>query len=130
MNEGRYSDDMANKYRGRFYLKRTINGNLFGEFSIRTDGQIYSESCDVLQRDSEKLRQDCGSECPYVGRYLSTWQEEGRVAVFADLTIQPKPGRKNVFTVVWEDRGEGTRGNADGEGMLCDDMLIGDYQVL
>jgi|HubBroStandDraft_2_1064218.scaffolds.fasta_scaffold275467_2 hypothetical protein len=96
---------------GRFYLKHTSNGNLIGEFSNDHSAEISTESCDLR-----------GNANGYVGQYHSTWQENGN-PFFADLEITHKPNTNNkIFTLKW--RGAS---NFDGEGMFCDDILIGDY---
>jgi hypothetical protein len=100
---------------GRFYFKQTSNGNLIGEFSNHQSDQIFTESADL------KPESDDGNY-KYVGKYFSTWREKGE-ARYANLTI--KPGRSNkLFILEWI----GDRCNFKGEGMLCDNILIGDYQ--
>jgi hypothetical protein len=103
---------------GRFYFKTTRNGNLIGEFSNNASKEICTESCD-LQPPSLQ-----GANAAYSGKYYSTWQENGKPC-FAELTISPKVGNI-IFTLEW--RGMKGTGNFDGEGMLCDDILIGDYR--
>jgi hypothetical protein len=64
----------------------------------------------------------CANYC-YHGTYLSTWQEHG-VPLFAELKISPKIGADKLFTLKWR------RNNVvifEGEGMLCDGILIVDY---
>jgi hypothetical protein len=103
---------------GRFYLKRTSNGNLIGEFSNNQSGNIIStESADFIKKID-------GADGDYFGEYHSTWQENGE-AVFANLKITPKPNCNKLFTLKW--RGAS---NFDGEGMFCDDILIGDYHSI
>ena len=110
---------------GRFYFKQTINGNLIGEFSNYESDEkqkISTESCDLREMESRDLRKS--SKDNYVGMYLSTWQEGG-TPHFADLTITTKPRNDRLFSLEWRDK----RGTLifEGEGMLCDDILIGDY---
>jgi hypothetical protein len=98
---------------GRFYFKQTSNGNLIGEFSNDHSTGISTESAD-LKSANENL---------YLGKYDSTWQDNGKPGCFADLEITHKPNTNNkIFTLKW--RG---KSNFDGEGMLCDNILIGDY---
>jgi hypothetical protein len=110
---------MANKIIGRFYLKQTSNGNLIGEWSNNTRAEIFTESCDLREKESSALRKSANDR--FLGVYYSTWQEGGQPC-FANLTISPKTGNDKLFTLKW--RGIA---NFDGEGMLCDDILIGDY---
>jgi hypothetical protein len=98
---------------GRFFFKKTSNGNLIGEFSNRQSAGIYTESSDLIGNDSG-----------YIGKYYSTWQEEGE-SLFANLEILQKPQCNNkIFTLEWR---RGGQLKFEGEGMLCDDILIGDY---
>jgi hypothetical protein len=97
---------------GRFYFKQTTNENLIGEFSNHQSSDIYTESADLI-----------GSANGYMGEYYSTWRENVNPR-FANLTI--KPGRTNkLFTLEWKQNGILT---FIGEGMLCDKILIGDYE--
>jgi hypothetical protein len=102
---------------GRFYFKKTRNGNLIGEFSNNLSGNIIStESADFI----EKVE---GADGDYFGKYHSTWQENGK-SYFANLEITPKVGNNKLFTLNWTRNGK----IFVGEGMLCDDILIGDYK--
>ncbi len=94
---------------GRFYFKQTINGNLIGEFSNNGTLKNYTESADL----NSDTRKDV-----YVGVYDSTWHEDK--ACFAKLEITKK--HDSIFTLKWI--GEGS---FEGEGMLCDNILIGNY---
>jgi len=98
------------KVQGRFYFKRTTNGNLIGEWSNNNETRAFSESSDWVSLE----------DSAYVGMYNSTWQE-GQNPVFAKLAITKKQGG-SLFKLEW--RG---KANFDGEGMLCEDLLIGDY---
>ena len=105
---------MANELIGRFYLKKTNNGNLLGEFSNNESNKIFSESADSVDES-----------CCFIGDYNSTWQEDG-LYHFAKLTIAFRPEtNKKIFTLKWV---EGSK-TFIGEGMLCDNILIGDYRV-
>jgi hypothetical protein len=104
------------KTTGRFYLKQTSNRNLIGEFSNRQNDNIFTESADLKSENANEN---------YIGKYNSTWQENG-TAYFKVLEIMHKPNTNNkIFTLKW--RGERDESGFDGEGMLCDDILIGDY---
>jgi hypothetical protein len=112
-------DYMANEIIGRFYFRRTSNGNLIGEFSNNKSGvgglpQTSTESCDLRGSDTGD----------YLGEYYSTWQEQGKPQ-FADLKISHKNGTTRLFSLEWTRSGKPI---FKGEGMLCDNVLIGDYQ--
>ncbi len=99
---------------GRFYFKLTSNGNLIGEFSNNFSTGISTESA-----DSTNILGN------YLGVYNSTWQEDGN-AHFANLTISQKNATGNtIFTLEWRENNNLT---FIGEGMLCDNILIGNYQ--
>jgi hypothetical protein len=107
---------------GRFFFKKTDNGNLIGEFSNNLDPRIYSESADLIKGCEEK---DKGCVyCRYHGTYSSTWQENGS-PFFADLTISKNTRNDKLFSLKWIVK----NGSKDytAEGMLCDGILIGDY---
>jgi len=101
---------MEKKIIGRFYFKQTTNGNLIGEFSNNHSTGISTESCELRERKGD-----------YLGDYESTWQENGK-PILAQLTISPKPN--GLFILEWR---KGPMCIFKGEGMLCDDILIGDY---
>jgi hypothetical protein len=93
-----------------------------GEFSNNGSDETFSESCDFRPEASRDLRTTPDGR--YSGRYYSTWQEQG-VSTLADLTIKPKSRNSNLFTLTWQRTPECS---FSGEGMLCDDVLIGDYR--
>lgn len=106
---------MANNLIGCFYFKQTINGNLIGEFSNNKSPGIYTESSDSLENTGN-----------YLGKYYSTWQENGKPKN-AVLEISQKLNTENkIFSLTWRN----SKGISvfKGEGMLCDNTLIGDYQ--
>ena len=106
---------------GRFYFKQTSNGNLIGEYSnyaalSANEPQVATESADFLGDWDD-------SKDKFIGEYRSSWAYE-TVAIFSKLTISQHSSKKKLFTLKWR----GTNGEEyDGEGMLCDDILIGDY---
>jgi|SRR5580698_11436068 len=98
---------------GRFYLRKTANGNLLGEWSNNVTPGIFTESCDS----------DGHTNQLFDGMYFSTWRE-GRDAFFATLTIR---AQGSIFLLEWR----GSDGNFDGQGMLeRDGVLIGDYRSI
>jgi hypothetical protein len=106
------------KIKGRFYLKRTSNGNLVGEWSNHSEDGIFTESADLQTTQSTK---------EFVGVYLSTWQENG-VPIFTHLTIN-LIGNTKKYHLEWTDPNlpPGSIPKFRGEGMICDGILIGDY---
>lgn len=106
---------MTNELDGRFYFKLTSNGNLIGEWSNRKSKQSQTESCDLRGKPTGN----------YLGKYDSTWLEDGKPQ-FAVLTITRKQGSTSLFALDWKNKaGELIY---QGEGMLCDCILIGDYR--
>ena len=101
---------------GRFYFKQTSNGNLIGEFSNNLSVKASTESSDLIPINP--------ANPPFIGFYHSTWQEDGKTASFAVLTISQKTASGGLFRLIW------TNNNVvifRGEGMLCDNILTGDY---
>jgi hypothetical protein len=104
---------------GRFYFKRTTNGNLIGEFSVDKNDEVFTESADWQHGGID-----------FIGTYYSTWQENKKPQ-FADLEISlltkpPKSGKGKLLLLEWKGGGY----DYEGVGMLCDDMLIGDYHSI
>lgn len=109
---------MSDKLIGRFYFKKTANGNLIGEYSNRDPNskRIYAEAA---------TRTGGGSE--WIGEYKTTWCEAAdHNCLSADLKIAPKRECGGLFILRWYSPG-GSRLLFYGEAMLCDDMLVGDY---
>lgn len=105
---------------GRFLLRLTNSGNLIGEFSNNTSNGPQTESADRIAPPSS----DAG-KATFVGEYRSTWREE-TTAMFALLAISAKPHTDNIFKVLWSE--DETRTPLfEGEAMLCEGMLIGNY---
>jgi|ERR1035437_3763934 hypothetical protein len=105
---------MANKVIGRFYFKKSSNGNLIGEFSNNKSSKISTESSNLAK----------GCSANYAGEYHSTWQENRR-CLFADLDISENPSSEGkLFTLNWCRDGKPI---FEGGGMLCEGILIGDY---
>lgn len=99
---------------GRFYFRLTTSGNLTGEFSNNTVHANFTESAD---------RQGGDLKC-FTGQFIATWQEDG-MAVFAELTIEPRKGAVNIFTLKWI---VDNNPKFYGEGFLAEGLLIGNYQ--
>jgi hypothetical protein len=100
---------------GHFYFKITDNGNLIGEFSNNQTDSIYTESADSINT----IKKDKNN---YIGEYCSTWRE-GEHSHFANLKIS-HGSNERIFILEWTSE----KDNYKGKGMLCDNILIGDYQ--
>lgn len=107
--------DLSNHLIGRFYFKRTQNGNLIGEFSNNHSLRNSTESADLTDRVDG-----------FVGQYNTTWQEN-RKPIFAKLSITYKVDSGNsIYQLKWtDDKGIPIY---IGEGFLFDGVLIGDYR--
>lgn len=99
---------------GRFYFKMTKNGNLIGEYSNSGMSTIDSESANAKT-----------NQHGFIGKYESVWSEDDKSFLtlieieHRDETNQKLYSlkwKKNKKTIFW------------GEGMIVDDMLIGDYR--
>jgi len=115
---------MATRTTGRFYFKKTSNGNLLGEFSNHAEPDVFTESSDLIPSISDSGADDKPN---YLGKYASHWRE-GQTALFANLEITRKTNSAALFRLQW--RGRGSAGNFEGEAMLCDDILVGDYHSI
>ena len=99
---------------GRFYFRRTINGNLVGEFSNNHSTAIQTESAERNGRGTN-----------FIGTYQSTWNDDDGPTT-AVLTIRFKPRTNTrIYLLIWREVKGATFW---GEAMLCDDLLIGDYR--
>jgi hypothetical protein len=105
---------MPNKIYGRFYFKKTSNGNLIGEWSNRESVEVSTESADLFEPGEDP-------KVPFVGKYHTTWQENGNPR-HQVLDIKKKQQNSPIYALRW--------GNDafTGEAMLCDDILVGDYR--
>lgn len=95
---------------GNFYFKRTVNGNLIGEFSNDTTPDILSESCDLI-----------GNSSDFVGTYNSSWRQGSKVFQL-QLEISKIP--KNKFKLLWR---EADTLKYSGVGFMVNDLLVGYY---
>lgn len=108
------------KVSGRCYYKMTVNGNLWGEYSNNEEKEIYAESATRMD--------DNGSERNWAGKYRSAWWEKtkGKEKMKgAILEIEPSKGNAKLFTIKWI--AENGKPFMQGEAMLCDDILVVDY---
>lgn len=102
---------------GRFYFKKTNNGNLIGEYSNYGMNENLTESADLIKPENSRDH--------FEGEYVTTWREDD-LAILADLIIEQKPeSRGQIFDLQWLSENKVLY---TGQGFLCDDILIGDYQ--
>jgi hypothetical protein len=101
---------------GTFFFKITDSGNIIGEFSNSDCDRTYTESADRTLPHSYDGK--------FTGSYITTWQENEEPQL-SHLTILPKNGHK-VFSLEWKDKHG--KSMFTGEGILCDNILIGNYQ--
>lgn len=104
-----------NKLIGRFYFIKTSNGNLIGEFSNNLANRIFTEGANLE-----------GTSDGFIGDYITTWIT-GNNPESAKLTIRYKANTNDrIFTLNWTSNNQ----SYVGEGMLCEDKLIGDYRMI
>ena len=97
---------------GTFYFKKTINGNIIGEY---TNNKMESLSVECAQQIIEK------SDL-FEGIYKSTWIEgEKSESSSLEITLQSK----SKYELIWKSNSNAVlfRGN----GFVVDKMLIGTY---
>jgi len=98
---------------GRFYFKKTENGNLIGEYSHNTSKSITTECAIPL-----------GATDGFLGCYNSIWLNK-ESSTFSKLSIKVSSRSCKILELKWEyDETE----NFWGEGFIIDGMLIGDYR--
>ena len=103
---------------GRFYFKKTTNGNLIGEFSNHGMFENTTESADLVE-----FKESCG----FVGEYLTTWRDK-KSPILMNLTISHKTGSNGrIFDLEWTEENDKKATRFKGQGFLCDNILIGDY---
>jgi len=116
---------------GRFFFKKTDNGNLIGEFSNNQDTASSKPGTGISTESADRIYGCEERECvnfSYHGTYRSTWQDE-EGSHLAKLKITPKKTRpKTQYSLEWCEGKDLTDLTFVGEGMLCDGMLIGDYR--
>lgn len=99
---------------GRFYFKMTPTGNLIGEFSNNGMHEIDSECAN--KQSNEK---------GFIGIYHSVWEDDNG-SNLAVLTIDYRAGTNDkIYVLKWK---QNNITKFWGEGMLVDDLLIGDYR--
>ena len=104
---------------GRFYFKKTINGNLQGEYSNNYSDKSYTESATRVGLDANESEK-------YEGMYNTSWIETDENKCFsAHLKISKKQDCLNIFSLEWMSK----TGKIlfEGEAMLCDKALVGNY---
>ena len=111
----------SEKAQGRFYFKLTTSGNLLGEYSNQLMARNEPEC-------SSRVHGELSSFC---GEFISTWQEDEGPAS-ARLVIGTKaanPNKCGIYSLKWfEHPKEGAdQLSFEGEAMLSDGMLIGNY---
>lgn len=100
---------------GRFYFKLTAIGNLIGEYSNLPSKGIHPESARRVSGDSKS----------YVGSYDDCWLDD-KDSEYAKLDISQNEDKNNsIFILVWKDNND--KIIFKGRGMLCDNILIGNY---
>lgn len=109
--------DISDCLIGRFYLNKSHNGNLTGEFSNNRINFVSSESADIQEDESKP---------DFIGTYNTTWQQEGQ-PFFCQLIINHKQNTsQKIYSLEWRDQ----KGNLMfvGEGFVFENTLIGDYR--
>ena len=101
---------MSKKLIGTFYFKRTLHGNIIGEFTNNDSSKIMTESATPKS-----------STIDFEGEYNSNWFDITTHS--ADLNIE-KNGNK--FKINWT---ELHNPSYEGEAILVDDLLVGYYRM-
>ncbi len=101
---------MRKDFVGSFYFKKTISGNLIGEFLNNDSPIINVEGATVVK-----------SKGGFEGTYNSIWYDSS--IHNATLTISKS---KNKYLIKWIDK---SSLNYEGQAMIVDNILTGYYRV-
>lgn len=96
---------------GRFYLKIDENSNLIGQFSNNTHLINFTEQAIRITGNG------------FVGNFQSSWTDDFG-SFEATLKIDLKPNSTEIFSLTWISEAN----SFWGEGIIIDNMLIGDYR--
>jgi len=107
---------------GRFFFKLTTNGNLIGEYSNNKSTRCVTEAANRIfaVEDAEQITQ-----FSFEASYESVWRESANNGVCSNLKVEGKKGCPGIYSLVW--KALNGKVQFEGEGMLCDDVLIGNY---
>jgi len=110
------------KFNGRFYFKLTANGNLLGEYS---NDDSSTPKCYVEAANRIGVVPDPNSSVAskLLGQYNSVWYEEN-AKYCGNAVLKITLARPGIYTLKWVGPEKFI-----GEGMLCDDILIGNYTM-
>lgn len=107
---------------GRFYFKLTANGNLLGEYSNNHTTCCVTEAANRIVKKHDPAHIE---RYGFVATYKTVWRESNNEAVCSDLSIRVKKGCSRIYSLEWKSPA-GVH-QFEGEGMLCDDILVGNY---
>ncbi|GAA5120458.1 hypothetical protein JIN84_05625 [Luteolibacter yonseiensis] len=106
---------------GRFYFRLTSSG-IAGEYShdasVRPLPEVGTRNDGVAAIDGP---------FGFVGDYHTTWRASSGESVYAALRITEKEGCEGIFSLEWTAMDRKSR-LYRGEGMLCGEVLVGDYR--
>lgn len=102
---------------GVFWFKKTQNGNLVGELSNTNSAVISSKSVDTQMINSSN---------DFKVKYTTTWQQNGEEFIAKLIIVWKQGATQNRYSLEWKD----SNGNKTfvGEGIIIDNILIGDYR--
>jgi hypothetical protein len=109
--------------KGRFYFKITSNGNLLGEYDDEEMTYTGTESAVRLDQGISNK-----TTLSFLGEFATCWLENNKTPQFAKLLITEKKNsnpNSNLFELKWT---MDNKKKFEGEGMLCDNILIGSYK--
>lgn len=102
---------------GSFYLKKTSNGNLKGEFTNNRHYTVFTERAELREKGI----------FPFIGKYFSTWDEiDGPDSSYLTIGFLSNAKHSNAkYELIWHD--ENNKVRFRGEALLAEGMLIGHY---
>ncbi len=106
---------------GRFSFRKTVNGNLIGEFSNNGSVRVFAESAILLNHTGED-----NSRQNFVGIYNTSWIDESGINNSRLLISLKADTDSALYSIKWEDDNDVL---FVGEGFLIENnTLIGDYR--
>ena len=106
---------MEKKVIGSFCFKKTINGNLIGEFINNIHQRIFADCSETVTSDY--------SVDDFEGNYKNIWQEDNH-SIILDLNIKNNSNSK--FSLIWTNA-ETNIVIFKGEGFLISDNQMTGY---
>ena len=105
---------MENKVIGSFCFKKTINGNLIGEFINNENQNIFADCSEVEKNESFES---------FIGNYKNVWQERNNPII---MNLEIRINSNSKFSLLWTNT-ENNNVIFKGEGFLISNNKMTGY---